>query len=131
VGFVIPDVDIWLRGLSRQHPDPKIVYRLGEHVKKRELILANSVRRAVLAQTRDDRQLARLGEGLSGFPEVAPRRDDDIEAARLVQDMRAKGFELSMDNAVLWNLARRLKAKIWSADPLWRQWALSGCPVLK
>lgn len=126
-GFVIPDIDIWVRGLSRLHPDPKVVHRLSEHVKKREVILANAVRHAVLARTQDDRQLVRLNEAFTGFPELSPPPDD---IARLVQRMRAKSLDLPIATAVLWSLARRVRGKIWSSDPGWRVWQQNDCPVI-
>lgn len=128
--LLLPDVDIWLKAFSRQGPDPLVVHAFRRHVQERSILLVGLVRQALLARSRDARQLARLDEVLSGFPDLPVQARDHRRAAVLIQRLRAQQVALSPWQALLWAVAERLPARIWSQERHWQILAERGCPLV-
>ena len=128
--LVLPDVDIWIKAFSRQGPDPLVVHAFARHVQDRRIYLIGLVRQALLARSRDARQFARLDEVLSGFPDLPVQARDHRRAAVLIQRLRAQQLALSPWQALLWAVAERLPARIWSQERHWQVLAERGCPLV-
>lgn len=126
---VLPDLDIWLKAFSRQHPDPLVVHGFKGGVERRQFFLLGLVRQALLARTRDERQFARLSRVLYGFPDVTVLATDHVRAAALVQAQRRQRRVLSPWQALLWAVAERSGGVIWSSERSWAPLAAAGCPV--
>jgi hypothetical protein len=126
---VLPDLDIWLKAFSRQHPDPLVVHGFKGGVERRQVFLFGLVRQALLARTSDNRQFDRLVRVLSGFPDVTVLPDDHLRAAALIQSLRRQRRTLSPWQALLWAVAERSGGVIWSGARTWAPLAAAGCPV--
>ncbi len=126
---VLPDLDIWLKSFSRQHPDPLVVHGFKQGVERRQVFLVGLVRQALLARTSDNRQFERLVRVLSGFPDVTVLTGDHLRAAALVQSLRRQRGTLSPWQALLWAVAERSGGVIWSGARSWAPLAAAGCPV--
>jgi hypothetical protein len=127
--LVLPDIDIWLKAFSRQGPDPMVVHAFRRQVQERRVLLVGMVRQALLARSRDARQFARLDEVLSGFPDLPVQARDHRRAAMLIQRLRSQQLALSPWQALLWAVAERLPAHIWSQERHWQTLAERGCPL--
>lgn len=126
---VLPDLDIWLKAFSRQHPDPLVVHGFKRGVEHRQVFLLGLVRQALLARTSDTRQFDRLTRVLSGFPDVTVLAGDHLRAAQLIQALRRQRRGLSPWQALLWAVAERSGGVIWSGARSWSPLAAAGCPV--
>ncbi len=126
---VIPDVDIWVKALSRQQPDPMVVHAFKLAVERRQIFMLGFVRQALLARTANDRQLSRLTRALAGFPDLPILQSDHIAAARRIQAHRMERKVLSPWQALLWSIAERADIIIWSAAPQWTSLIAAGCPA--
>jgi len=126
--WIIAEADIWVRALSRLQPDPGIVHRLGEAIRARRLLVPGMVRLVVLSLTRDQRQFARLGGIFAGFPELPVLERDYDEAARLMQRHRREG--LGERPALLWAIATRCHASLWTDDRVTVSLSRIGLPLL-
>lgn len=129
-GPVLPDLDVWVRAFGRLDPDPRAVHAFRELVRARRILVLGSVRQALLARLDDERQAARLAWILSGFPEVVLRPDDHLGAAALTRALRRAGVVLPGPAALLWTVAGRIGARVFSLDRRWRALAGRGAPVL-
>ena len=129
LALLLPDVDIWLRAYSRQDPDPLVVHAFSRHVLARTVLLVGLVRQALLARTRDSRQFARLEDALAGFPDLPVQPRDHRRAAVLVQRLRAAQLAVSPWQALLWAVAERIGASIWSQERHWQALRPHGCPL--
>ncbi len=127
--LLLPDVDIWLRAYSRQDPDPLVVHAFSRHVVARSVLLVGLMRQALLARTRDSRQFARLEDALAGFPDLPVQPRDHRRAALLIQRLRAAQLALSPWQALLWAIAERSGASIWSQERHWQALRAHGCPL--
>ncbi|GEM_PF-4622712 len=130
IDILLPDVDVWMRAFSRQHPDPLVVHAFSRRVQARSVVLVGLVRQALLARTHDNRQFARLEEALAGFPDLPVQSRDHRRAAVLVQRLRASHMALSPWQALLWAIAERIRGQIWSQDRHWQALRPLGCPVV-
>lgn len=130
VDLLLPDVDIWLRAYSRQDPDPLVVHAFSRQVHARSVLLVGLVRQALLARTRDARQFTRCVEALAGFPDLPVQPRDHLQAAALVQRLRAVQLAISPWQALLWAIAERVGAAIWSQERHWQALRSQGCPLL-
>jgi hypothetical protein len=126
---VLPDVDIWIKAFSRQVPDPLVVHAFKRAVERRQIFMVGLVRQALLARTTNDRQLLRLSQVLGGFPDLPISSVDHVEAARRIQGQRSQRLVLSPWQAVLWSLAERTGALIWSQAQHWSPLIANGCPA--
>lgn len=117
--LVIPELDVVLRAFARHDPDPRSVRRMAELIQDRRLILVGWVRQGALARTADDRQFQRLLRALSGFPDLPIRSGDHVAAAALVRRLRARGASIRPAQSLLWTMAERIGARIWTRDPRW------------
>ena len=76
-------------------------------------------------------QATRLAWILSGYPEVVLRPDDHLAAAELVRRLRRSGQRLPGRGALLWAVAGRIGAAVWSLDRRWQALARRGAPVVE
>ncbi len=126
---VIPDLDVWVRAFGRLDPDPRTVHAFRELVRTRRVLTLGWIRQDLLARLDDERQATRLGWILSGYPEVLLRPEDHGGAAELSRRMRRSGLVLSGRAALLWAVAGRIGARLWSLDQRWEAFARRGAPV--
>lgn len=126
---VLPDLDVWLKAFSRQDPDPLVVHGFAAAVKARRIFLLGLVRQALLARARDERQFARLERALSAFPDLPVLARDHVRAATIIRGLRGRVPAVSPWQALLWAVAERLPAAVWSAGRSWQPLAEQGCPV--
>lgn len=126
---VLPDLDVWLKAFSRQDPDPLIVHGFQAGVERRRIFLLGLVRQSLLARVRDERQFGRLERALASFPDLPVLARDHVRAAALVHHLRGQALAVSPWQALLWAVAERLPATIWSVSRTWQPLASAGCPV--
>jgi predicted nucleic acid-binding protein len=124
---VIPDRDVWWRACTRLDPDPLVVAQFTRLAQARCILLVGEIRRDLLARLADERQAARMAMILAGFPEPVVQPDDHLAAAARVRRLRLAGRHLPSAAALIWTLADRFSARIWSSDTRWRQ---LGAPVV-
>ena len=127
---VIPDLDVWVRAFGRLDPDPGAVHAFRELVRARRVLTLGWIRQDLLARLDDERQATRLAWILSGYPEVVLRPDDHLVAAELVRRLRRSGQRLTGRAALLWAVAGRIGAAVWSLDRRWQALARRGAPVV-
>ena len=128
-GFVIPDLDIWLRVFDRARPDAHCVHALTQCIAQRQILLLGWLRQGLLARAGDERHAARLRHALRGFPNLPSTEADQVDAAERIRRMRHVGLGCSAWQARVWVLAERAQAVIWSQDRLWQPLVAHGCPV--
>ena len=126
---IIPDLDAWVRAFGRLDPDPRVVHAFREYARARRILTVGWVRQGLLSRLDDERQATRLAWILSGYPEVVLVPDDHLQAAELMRRSRREGQALSSHAALLWTVAARIGAKIWSLDRRWQTLERSGAPV--
>ena len=126
---VVPDLDVWMRAFTRLDPDPRAVHAFRELVRARRVLLVGWIRQELLSRLDDERQAARLAWMLSGFPEVVLRPDDHLRAAEQVRRARRSGAVLPARAALLWAVAARIGARIWSLDRRWQPHVRRGAPL--
>ena len=127
---VIPDLDVWVRAFGRLDPDPGAVHAFRELVRARRVLTLGWIRQDLLARLDDERQVTRLAWILSGYPEIVVRTADHLAAAELVRRMRRSGLILPGRAALLWAVALRLGAVLWSLDRRWLPLARRGAPLI-
>ncbi len=127
---VIPDLDVWVRAFGRLDPDPGAVHAFRELVRARRVLTLGWIRQDLLARLDDERQATRLAWILSGYPEVVLRPDDHLVAAELVRRLRRSGLRLPGRAALLWAVAGRIGAAVWSLDRRWQALARRGAPLV-
>ena len=127
---VIPDGDVWVRAFGRLDPDPRVVHAFRELARARRVLTLGWIRQDLLARLDDERQATRLAWILSGYPEVVLRPADHAAAAGLVRRLRQEGLILSGRAAVLWTVASRIGASVWSLDRRWQPFIRKGAPVV-
>lgn len=126
---VIPDLDAWVRAFGRLDPDPRAVHAFRELARARRVLTLGWICQDLLAGLDDERQAARMAAILSGYPEVVLRPDDHFLAAGLTRRWRRSGVALPGRAALLWAVAERIGAGIWSLDRRWQDWERRGAPV--
>ena len=126
---VLPDFDIWIRAFGRLDPDPRVVHAFREAVRARRVLSVGWVRQGLLARLDDERQATRLEWILSGYPEVIVSPDDHVRAAELMRRLRRAGVTLAGPAALLWTIAERIGARIWSLDRRWQTLVRYGAPM--
>jgi hypothetical protein len=129
VRLLIADIDIWLKAFSRTSPDARIALAVGQAVRDRRLLLMGPLRQSLLMRTRDTRQFGRLQWVLSGFPTPLVSAGDHENAARLALRLHGEQVHLSAWQALVWSLADRLDALVWSTEPRWLALDRHGCPL--
>ncbi len=127
---VIPDCDVWVRVFGRLDPDPRAVHQFSELVRARRVLTLGAIRQGLLARLDDERQATRLAWILSGYPEIVLRPEDHLAAAELVRGQRRSGLVLPGRAALLWAVAKRLGATVWTLDRRWLPFARKGAPVV-
>ncbi len=127
---VIPDLDVWVRAFGRLDPDPAAVHAFRELVRARRVLTLGWIRQDLLARLDDERQATRLSWILSGYPEVVLRPEDHLTAAELVRRLRRSGQALPGRAALLWAVASRIGATVWSLDRRWQPFVRRGAPVI-
>lgn len=130
-GLVIPDVDIWHRAFSRLEPDPQVVHEFATLARKRQIILLGWVRQTLLSRVRDERQYTRLVWVLGGWPDQPLRSRDHEQAADLGRRLRAVQTSIQPWNALVWVVANRVGAQVWSLDRSWHGLGHHGCPLIR
>lgn len=128
---VIPDLDAWARAFGRLDPDPRVVHAFRELVRARRVLTLGWIRQDLLARLDDERQATRLAWILSGYPEVVLRPEDHLAAAERIRRLRRSGVELPSRAALLWTVAQRIGAAVWSLDHRWQALARRGAPVVE
>jgi hypothetical protein len=126
---VLPDLDIWLKALSRRDPDLLVVHGFKRAVEARRVFLLGLVRQALLARVRDERQFARLAHALSAFPDLPVLARDHVRAAAIIRGLRGRVAAVTPWQALLWAVAERLPALVWSEARSWSPLAAQACPV--
>ncbi len=126
---VLPDLDIWLKALSRQEPDPLVVHGFKQAVELRRIFLLGLVRQALLARVRDERQFTRLERALAAFPDLPVLARDHVRAASIIRGLRGRVAAVTPWQALMWAVAERLPAMVWSHGRSWQPLAAQGCPV--
>ena len=126
---ILPDLDVWLKALSRHHPDPLVVHAFATHLTDRRLHLLGWIRQGLLARVADERQSLRLHSALSAFPDLRVLTDDHVRAARLARRLRAEGHALGPWHALMWSIATRIGGVVWSLDRRWRALGARGAPL--
>lgn len=129
-GPVIPDLDAWSRAFGRLDPDPRVVHAFRELVRARRVLTLGWIRQELLARLDDERQATRLAWILSGYPEVILLPEDHLAAAERTRRLRRSGVELPARAALLWSVAHRIGAVVWSLDHRWQPLARRGAPVV-
>lgn len=127
---VIPDLDAWARAFGRLDPDPRVVHAFRELVRARRVLCLGWISQELLARLDDERQATRLAWILSGYPEVVLRPEDHLAAAERTRRLRRSGVELPARAALLWSVAQRVGALVWSLDRRWEPLARRGAPVM-
>jgi hypothetical protein len=130
VSLVIPASDLWMRVLGRHQVDVGLVHQVGQLIRERLVVVPGLVRLALLGQCRDGRQFSRVQAALLAFPDPLARGADYVEAARLVQELRPR-LALANEQALVWTLAKRIGARIWSQDRGWLTLRAHGCPLVQ
>lgn len=126
---ILPDQDVWIRAFGRLDPDPRVVHAFREFVRVRRVLTVGWIRQGLLARLDDERQATRLGWILSGYPEVVLCPDDHLHAAELMRRLRRVAVTLTGPAALLWTVAERTGARIWSLDRRWQTLTRHGAPV--
>ncbi|MEK7413546.1 MAG: hypothetical protein AAB263_09570 [Planctomycetota bacterium] len=126
---ILPDLDIWIRAFGRLDPDPRVVHAFREAVRARQVLSVGWIRQGLLARLDDERQATRLEWILSGYPEVILSPDDPVHAANLMRRLRGTGVTLAGPAALLWTIAERIGARIWSLDRRWQAMERHGAPI--
>lgn len=127
---VIPDLDAWARAFGRLDPDPRVVHAFRELVRARRVLCLGWISQELLARLDDERQATRLAWILSGYPEVVLRPEDHLAAAERTRRLRRSGVELPARAALLWSVAQRVGALVWSLDRRWEPLARRGAPMM-
>ncbi len=127
---VIPDLDVWIRAFGRLDPDPQTVHAFRELARARRVLTLGWIRQDLLARLDDERQATRLSWILSGYPEVLLRPEDHLAAAELIRRLRRSGQALTGRAAVMWAVAQRIGAVVWSLDRRWQPLVRRGAPVM-
>ena len=78
---------------------------------------------------RDERQFTRLDRALSAFPDLPVLARDHVRAAGIIRSLRGKVQAITPWQALLWAVAERLPAVVWSSGRSWQSLATHGCPV--
>ena len=130
-GLVIPDVDIWHRAYSRLEPDPQVVHEFAQLARDRRILLLGWVRQTLLSRVRDERQYTRLVWVLGGWPDLPLRSRDHEQAADLGRRMRSMQTTIPPWNALVWVVAERVGAQVWSSDRSWQGLGRHGCPLTR
>jgi hypothetical protein len=126
--LILPDADVWMRAFSRRAPDPLVVHRFGILVRARRVVLMGSVRQVVLAQAGDERQFGRLAWILSGWPDLPLKVADHERGAAVMRQLGPMGVTIGPSQAVMWAVAERLGALVWSNARSWQALVPHGCP---
>lgn len=128
---VIPDLDAWARAFGRLDPDPRVVHVFRELVRARRVLTLGWIRQELLARLDDERQATRLAWIMSGYPDVVLCTEDHLAAAERTRRLRRSGVELPARAALLWAVAMRIGAVVWSLDHRWQVLGRRGAPVLE
>ena len=126
---IIPDLDAWVRAFGRLDPEPRAVHTFRELARARRILTLGWICQELLASLDEERQAVRLAAILAGYPEVVLRPEDHFRAAGLTRTWRRSGQVLPTRAALLWVVAERIGAGIWSLDRRWQEWARRGAPV--
>ncbi len=126
---LLPETDIWHKAFSRQVPEPLVVHAFTNEVRQRRVYLLGVVRQTLLALVRDERQFARLSSVLASFPHLSVLASDHVEAAAVQHRLRRREVPITARQALLWAVARRASAQIWSHDRAWLALAPHDCPL--
>lgn len=125
---LIPDLDIWMKVLTRIGPDPQVVQEFVPYVKSRRIFLMGWIRQGLLVRARDKRQQDRLTWILSGFPDIPVLSPDYIQAASLVTEHRMIQ-PIDPWRALMWAVTSRIDGEIWSRNLSWAPLVKLGCPL--
>ncbi len=128
--LVIPDLDIYQTVFDRREINGTVVSQFQDVVKQRRLLMVGWIRPQFLARTTDDRNRSLLQRGLSGFVDMHITTDDHIAAATLSHKLRPMGGPTGPFALLLWAVAERFQASIWSRDRDWHRYRSFGCPVI-
>ena len=128
---VIPELDVMLKAFSRQEPEPAIVTRLTQLIDDRLIYFVGWVRQGLLTRARDERQFQRLLSALAPFPDIPIEPRDHTAAAQLTHRLRDRGETIMPAQALLWVMAERLHALVWSTEKRWRKLSVHGAPLFK
>lgn len=128
--LVIPEADVWMRAYSRSAPDPLVVHRFALLTRARRVVLLGSVRQALLSQVQDERHFGRLAWILSGWPDLPLRTSDHERGAGFMRQLGQMGVAIQPAQAVMWSVAERLGALVWSGNRTWQALVQHGCPWL-
>ena len=127
--IVLPELDVMIRGLSRTSPDPAVVSHLDQLIQDRRLFLVGWVRQGLLSRARDDRQFQRLVAALSPFPDLPITPPDHVAASALGRDLATHAISIQPAQALLWVMAKRSGAQVWSLQYRWRSLQRFGAPL--
>ena len=130
-GIVLPELDVLVKGFSRTNPDPAVVSHIDQLIQDRRLFLVGWVRQGLLSRARDDRQFQRLMAALSPFPDLPITPPDHVAASALGRDLANHAITIQPAQALLWIMAERSGAQIWSQQNRWRNLERFGAPLYR
>lgn len=127
--LVLPELDILLAAFDRRRPDPGVVQTVTGLIGARLLLLVGWVRQGLLVRTADERQFLRLERALAAFPDLTITTTDHVAAAKLAIALRQHGSDIQPAQALLWVMAERAGAQIYTRQQRWRELARLGAPL--
>lgn len=130
VDWVIPDLDILLRIFSRRHPDLTLIQNFKTMVRERRVIILGWVKQALYERCQQQSQMHRLASYLRYYPDVSVTDADYERLAERRFQLREQGVTASSRQLLLWVIADRVQARIWSLDKHWLSLQGFKCPLL-
>lgn len=130
-GIVLPEIDVLLGAWSRTEPAPRLVTIADRLIVERRLYMIGWVRQGLLDRARDERQFHRLVGALAPFPDVPILPADHVRAAALTRALRERDAAARPAQALLWAMAERCGALIWSQQDRWRRLEPHGAPLFR
>jgi hypothetical protein len=122
-------VDVWVGALDRRAPQPLLVNGLTELIEQRRCWMVGWVRQACLGRTLGPDALFRCARALAPFPDIPLKPVDHQRAALRSHELARRSIPCLPTQALLWVVAERIDAAIWSTDPRWWPLEQQGCPL--
>lgn len=122
---VLVDTCIWSSVLRRKPAaNTELLATLSELIHESRVVMIGAVRQEVLSGVKHEAQFDKLREALSPFPDLALTQEDYELAARLFNQLRAKGIQGSNTDFLICAAAIHHGLAIYTNDRDFRHFAL-------
>ena len=116
---VLVDTSVWSLAFRKKlstEQDNRIVQKLSELIDAGRVVIIGSIRQEILSGIRDDATFEKLRGAMSAFPDTAVLRSDYEQAARFLNQCRAKGIQGSHTDFLMVAVCYRLKLSLFTLD---------------